>query len=150
MIEGITIALGKLFGMGEKWVKGKQAQALAKVEGRIKKEKVKVEAECQVMMSDAQAANNIDLLTVKNRSKTWTDELVVVTLLSPLWCMFIPPLQPYVESGFKAFSGAPEWYQYCFYGVVISELGLRRITLQLFETLMTFRTGRRDNARKHK
>lgn len=144
MIEGITIALGKLFGMGEKWVEGKQAQALAKVEGKIKKDAVKVEAECQVMMSDAQAANNIDLITVKNRSKTWTDELVVITILSPLWCMFIPFLQPYVESGFIAFSEAPEWYKYCLYGVVISELGLRRIMLQLFETLMTMRTGKRD------
>jgi len=144
MIEGITIALGKLFGMGEKWVEGKQAQAIAKVEGKIKKEKVKVEAECQVMMSDAEAANNIDLLTVKNRSKTWTDELVVITLLSPFWLMFIPYFQPYVESGFTAFSEAPEWYQYCLYGAVISELGLRRILMQLFETLMTIRTGKRD------
>lgn len=143
MIEGITLALGKLFGMGEKWVEGKQAQALAKVEGKIKKEKVRVEAECQVMMSDAQAANNIDLITVKNKNNTWMDNIVVCTILSPLWCMFIPSLQPYIKEGFTAFSEAPEWYQYCFYGVVVSELGLRRILMQLFETLMTFRTGER-------
>lgn len=143
LLEGITIFLGKLFGMGEKWVEGKQAQALSKIENQNRIAQVKTEAECQVMLSDAASANNIDLITVKNKHKTWTDNIVVFTILSPLWCMFIPSLHPYVVNGFKAFTEAPEWYQYCVYGVVISELGLRRIFLQLFETVMTVRTGKR-------
>lgn len=142
MFELITFGLGKLFGMGETWVEAKQERATAKVKAKITLDNAKTQSKITILEGDAQAANNIDLITVKNKNNTIMDNIVVITILLPLWLMFVPTLQPYVESGFKAFSEAPEWYQYCIYAVIISELGLRRIFMKLFDTIMTVRTGK--------
>ena len=144
MIELITFGLGKLFGMGETWVEAKQERATAKVKAKITLDNAKTQSKITRLEADAQAANDIDLITVKNKNNTIMDNIVVCTILSPFWLMFIPSVQPYVESGFTAFSEAPEWYQYCVYAVVISELGLRRIFMKLFDTLSTIRTGKRN------
>jgi hypothetical protein len=145
MLSLVTMALGKLFGMGETWVEAKQERETAKVKNQIAVEQAKTQATITIKHKDAEACNDIDLITVKNKNNTLMDNLVVCTILSPFWCMFIPPLQPYVESGFKAFSAAPEWYQWCVYAVVISELGLRRIFMKLFETISIMRTGEKKN-----
>ena len=141
-MEWLGLGLGKLFGMGETWVEAKQEQATAKVLGKIAIDKAEVDAKVTIANLDAQAANDIDLITVKNKNNTIMDNVVVCTILSPFWLLFIPDMQPYIKSGFTAFTEAPEWYQYCVYAVVVSELGLRRIFMKLFDTIMTVRTGK--------
>lgn len=143
-MDWLTLGLGKLFGMGESWVEAKAKQATAKVEGKIRLDEAKVEAKVIKQQKDADAFNDIDLITVKNQIHTWTDEYFKVVFTLPLILMFIPPLQPYIISGFTAFSEhTPDWYKYIIYGIAVSELGLRRIFMKLFDTLSTIRTGKR-------
>lgn len=143
MIELITTGVGKLLGMGESWVSAKQEQATAKVKNKIAIDKANTEAKITISKLDAEACNDIDLITVKNKNNTVMDNIVVFIFLAPFLAMFVPSLQPYVAEGFNNFKEAPEWYQYILYGIVISELGLRRIFMKMFDTLSTLRTGRK-------
>jgi hypothetical protein len=132
-MEWLSLGLGKLFGMGETWVEAKTKQATAKVEAKIRLEEAKVDAKITREQKDADASNDIDLIAVKNQRFTWTDEFFKVTFLLPFICMFIPPLQPYVISGFIAFDEhTPDWYKYILYAIAISELGMRRMFMNVF------------------
>tara|TARA_R110000787_G_scaffold145196_2_gene259044 strand:+ start:81 stop:515 length:435 start_codon:yes stop_codon:yes gene_type:complete len=142
MISLVTMALGKLFGMGETWVEAKQERETAKVKNTIAREKSKTDASITKEQKDADACNDIDLITIKNQRFTWTDEYFKVVFTLPFILMFIPPLQPYIISGFEGFDNStPEWYKYIIYGIAISELGMRRIFMKLFDTMTTLRTG---------
>jgi hypothetical protein len=46
------------------------------------------------------------------RSAGWKDEYVLIVLSIPLIGCFIPGLAHYVETGFKALSYTPTWYQF--------------------------------------
>jgi hypothetical protein len=66
----------------------------------------------------------------------------VFVFLIPFVLMFIPYFQVYIQQGFAFFKeSTPDWYQYILYGIVVTELGLRRVFMKLFETLMIMRTG---------
>jgi len=143
MLGLITMGLGKLFGMGETWVEAKQERETAKVKGKIALETAKTNSKITVLENDAAMSNNIDLITVKNMKNTWTDEMFKVIMLAPFVFMFVPYTQAYVAEGFRFFNeNTPEWYQYIIYGITISELGLRRIFMRLFDTIATLRTGK--------
>lgn len=144
MIELATMALGKLFGMGETWVEAKQERATAKVKAKIALDDAKTKSKITILEKDAEACNDIDLITVKNMRYTWSDELFKIIMLAPFVLMFIPYFHPYVKGGFEFFKDAPEWWQYIIYGIAVSELGLRRIFMRLFDTIMTVRTGKRN------
>ena len=144
MLGLITMGLGKLFGMGETWVNAKQERETAKVKNTIALEEAKTVAKITIGQKDADATNDIDLITVKNKNNTIMDNVVVFVFLTPFVMMFVPFLQPYIQSGFEFFKeSTPDWYQYILYGIVVTELGLRRIFMKMFETLMTMRTGSR-------
>lgn len=142
----IGLILGKLFGIGETWVEAKTRQATAKVENKIALDQAKTNASITKEQKDADATNDIDLIAVKNQRYTWTDEYVKVIFTLPFILMFFPWTQGYVVEGFKAFQlHTPEWYQYVIYAIVISELGMRRMFMKLFETVSTIRTGKRKD-----
>jgi hypothetical protein len=140
----LTTVVGKLFGMGETWIEAKQERETAKVKNQIALDEAKTCAKITKEQKDADACNDIDLITVKNQQYTWTDEYVKVLFTLPFILMFLPWSQPYVMEGFKSFNNnTPEWYQYTIYGILISELGLRRIFMKLFDTMSTIRTGKK-------
>lgn len=144
MISLITTAIGSLFGMGETWVEAKQERETAKVKNQIALDEAKTNASITIKQKDADATNDIDLITIKNQRYTWTDEYFKVVFTLPFILMFIPPLQPYIISGFEGFdTSTPEWYKYIIYGIAISELGMRRIFMKLFDTMSTLRTGKK-------
>mgnify|MGYP005991922609 CR=1 FL=1 len=133
--------------MGGDWLEAKNKQAVMKVEADTEVIVAKAKSKVTIAEGDAQAANDIDLITVKNKNNTWMDNIVVCTILSPFWLYPVPFMQPYVENWLEWLSSAPDWYQYAFYGVIISELGLRRIFMKLFETLAVMRTGKNDDSK---
>ena len=142
MLDIISLGLGKLFGIGETWVEAKTQQATAKVKAKIRLDEAKTDAKITMHQKDADACNDIDLLTVKNQANTWSDEMFKVVMLAPFVLMFIPSLQPHIAAGFEFFKNStPEWYKYVIYGIAISELGLRRIFMRLFDTIKTLRVG---------
>lgn len=143
MLSLITMGLGKLFGMGETWVEAKQERETAKVKGQIALETAKVTSKITVLENDAAMSNNIDLITVKNMKNTWTDEMFKVIMLAPFVLMFVPATQQYVAAGFSFFNeSTPDWYKYIIYAITISELGLRRMFMRLFDTIIAIRTGK--------
>lgn len=146
MVQLVSMALGKLFGMGETWVEAKTKQATAEVENKIALSQATTQAKITIKQKDADATNDIDLLAVKNQRFTWTDEYVKVIFTLPFILMFFPYTQPYVIEGFKAFQlYTPEWFKYVIYAIVVSELGMRRMFMTLFETMTTMRTGKRKD-----
>ena len=136
-----SVLLGRLFGMGEGWLEAKNKQATAKVEAETEVIVAKAKSKVTIAEKDAEAANDIDLITVKNKNETYMDNFVILTFLGTYIAMFIPPLQPYVAQGFENFKDAPEWFQYIMYGIVISELGLRRMFMRAMDAIITMRTG---------
>ena len=142
----LSLILGKLFGAGETWVEAKTKQATLKVENKIALDQAKTNASITKEQKDADATNDIDLIAVKNQRFTWTDEYIKVLFTLPFILMFLPWTQPHVIEGFKAFQAhTPDWYQWVIYGILISELGLRRILMRLLDTLSTIRTGKRKD-----
>lgn len=133
MLDLLAIGLGKLFGAGETWVEAKAKQAVAKVEADTEVIVANAKSKATIAEKDAEAANDIDLITVKNKNNTYMDNIVVLTFLGTYIAMFVPSLQPYVAQGFENFKDAPDWFQYIMYGIVISELGLRRMFMKFFE-----------------
>jgi len=133
---------GRLFGLAETWVEAKQERETAKVKNQIVMDEAKTQAAITVVQKDADATNNIDLISVKNQRFTWTDEYIKVLFTLPFALMFLPWTQEYVIAGFQAFTlDTPDWYKYVIYAIVISELGLRRVFMKLFDTVSTLRTG---------
>ena len=51
MVSLVTMALGKLFGMGETWVEAKQERETAKVKNTIAREKSKTDASITAPLS---------------------------------------------------------------------------------------------------
>ena len=144
MLGLITMAVGKLFGAGETWVAAKTKQETLKVENKVALDQAKTNASITKQQKDADACNDIDLITVKNQRYTWSDELFKIVMLTPFILMFHPDLQQTVADGFKFFEAhAPDFYKYILYGIAISELGLRRIFMKLFDTMSTIRTGKK-------
>jgi hypothetical protein len=144
MIGLLTTALGSLLGMGESWVEAKQERETAKVKNKIAVEQAKTNATITKEQKDADACNDIDLITIKNQATTWSDEVFKLIMLTPFVLMFIPYFHPYVAKGFAFFNeSTPEWYKYVIYGITISELGLRRIFMKLFDTMSVIRTGKK-------
>jgi hypothetical protein len=142
----LSLILGKLFGAGETWVEAKTKQATLKVENKIALDQAKTNASITKEQKDADATNDIDLIAVKNQRFTWTDEYIKVLFTLPFILMFFPWTQEYVIQGFKAFQlYTPEWYRYVIYAIVISELGMRRMFMKLFDTMSTIRTGKRKD-----
>ena len=141
MLSLLTMAIGRIFGMGETWVEAKQERETAKVKNIIAIEEAKTQAQITIVQKDADACNDVDLITIKNQASSWYDEYFKVLFTLPLILAFIPSMQPYVVDGFEAFKTMPEWYKYIIYGIAISELGMRRIFMKLFDTMITLRTG---------
>lgn len=138
----LSLIVGKLFGMGGTWLEAKQERETAKVKNKIALEEATTQASITIKQKDADATNDIDLIAVKNQRFTWTDEYIKVLFTLPFALMFFPYTQEYVVEGFKAFQlYTPEWYRYVIYAIVISELGMRRMFMKLFDTMSTIRTG---------
>ena len=142
MWDLLALGLGKLFGAGETWVEAKAKQAVAKVEADTEVIVANAKSKATIAEKDAEAANDIDLITAKNKHLTIMDNVVVFTFLGTYVAMFIPPIQPYIAQGFDNFKDAPEWFQYIMYGIVISELGLRRMFMRFLDMLISMRTGK--------
>lgn len=132
----LTTLIGKLFGLGKDWVEAKYKQETAKVENKIALEKAKTQAKITIAQKDADASNNVDLMTIRNQRHTWTDEYIKVVFTLPFILMFLPWTQEYVASGFEAFKTyTPDWYKYVIYAIVVSELGMRRVFMKLFDMI---------------
>jgi hypothetical protein len=102
----------------------KQQLTLAKLQGKIDIQKAKDSLAVQQLQSDTQLEH--DQLTSPGNSLR--QDWVLLLLSTPLVMAFIPPLQPYVESGFKALAQCPGWYKYTTVTVLLAIYGIRKVS----------------------
>ena len=105
--------IGGLFSLGKGWLEGKQ-----------KKQQATQEKEMEIIKN----AGSWDEIQAKNSSSSWKDEYLTIVLSIPLIMCFIPSLAPYVEQGFEALRGTPEWYQYLLGVMVAASYGIKKVT----------------------
>ena len=55
----------------------------------------------------------------------WKDEFVLLALMIPAICAFLPFMQPHIERGFEILSGLPEYYRHLLYLACSVSLGVR-------------------------
>lgn len=92
---------------------------LAKLAGDIKV----AEAKAAYQAADLQYDDQWELEQIKNSG--WKDEYVLVLLSIPLVMVFIPPLAPYVLSGFAILATCPEWYRWLLTMIFAAIYGIR-------------------------
>ena len=56
---------------------------------------------------------------------SWKDEVLLFVFVGPFVAAFIPPLQPYVKSGFEIIAKIPLWWRVAVLGIVAAVYGLR-------------------------
>ena len=66
-----------------------------------------------------------DIEAMKGTQNSWKDEWLTVLFSIPLVMAFIPGGIVYVERGFAALEGMPEWYQYTLSIIVAASFGVR-------------------------
>ncbi|MCF2826909.1 MULTISPECIES: hypothetical protein [unclassified Pseudoalteromonas] len=73
--------------------------------------------------------SDYDLLVLKNRDKTFMDEVIILFFLTLFICHFIPKMQPFMAAGWKAmgYTGAPWYFEFVIVGIAVSTLGLMRL-----------------------
>lgn len=92
---------------------------LAKLRGEIEYEQASTAAWLTIAGHDAAW----ELEQIKNSG--WKDEYVLVLLSIPLVLVFIPPMAPYVLTGFSVLGQCPGWYQLLTCSVFAATYGIR-------------------------
>ena len=125
MIPIIGDILGELIGVGRDYLAGKRKLKQAKVEGALKINKAKVEAQ-QQMIADGQKAD-IKWENTSLQQSGWKDEYWTIILSIPLILCFIPGLADYISKGFEALEATPEWYWYAVGVAIGSAFGVKKL-----------------------
>ena len=135
MLKSILSGLAAPFtALAKGWDQRRTIKAQTEAELRTNKvrlDRAKTDAEIKRLHREAENDYSYDMQVLKNRSKTWSDELLILVWIGLLVAPFVPYLQPYVAGGWKAmgYNQAPWWYEFGMVGILISTLGL----MQLFK-----------------
>ena len=128
-LEFITNPIADLTGgyRERKRIAAEMAADIAKAESNFKIAQFNAKARrCeQAEQNDA----DYDLLVLKNRDKTFMDEIIILFFLGLFVCHFIPAMQPFMAAGWNAmgYNGAPWYFEFVIVGIAVSTLGLMRL-----------------------
>ena len=94
-----------------------------KLKGEVKIAQIKAEKKKQEDI----AAGKIkwEQTAVEQMKGSWKDEFVLLALMIPAICAFLPFMQPHIERGFEILSGLPEYYRHLLYLACSVSLGVR-------------------------
>jgi len=106
-------------------VKGWQERKKVKLEGDVALAKAATDAKIERVKT--QQAGDIAWENTSINNSGWKDEWFTIILSIPAIMCFIPGLATYVERGFEALSGCPDWYKWAFMVAVASSFGYRKI-----------------------
>ena len=59
------------------------------------------------------------------RNSGWKDEFVMLVLSIPMILVFIPYTQAFIEKGFTALEGTPDWYRWLVVMIYTATFGIR-------------------------
>ena len=68
-----------------------------------------------------------EIIHAEQTQAKWTDDWFSILLSIPLVGAFIPPLVPWIISGFEALDKMPEYYQYWLAVAILSSFGIRAV-----------------------
>jgi len=127
MIGTIFKGVGKVAGVFEK----KEELKKMKEENKLKIEQAKsdlqvakIKANETIITSQSKADSSYDMIALRQKSKSKTDEVLAILAMIPAIGCFIPGLQKYIESGFLILTETPWFYQFIFIGIYVSTFGL--------------------------
>jgi hypothetical protein len=85
------------------------------------------EIKAQKSLKEQQIAGKIswEASAVNQMSGSWKDEFVLLALMVPAICAFLPFMQPHIERGFQILESLPEYYTHLLYLACSVSLGVR-------------------------
>ncbi len=104
------------------------------VKGFIQTKKLK--GEVKIAQIAAEKKRNEDIVSGKIKWEqsaidqmkgSWKDEFVLLALMIPAICSFLPFMQPHIERGFEILSTLPEYYTHLLYLACSVSLGVRAV-----------------------
>ena len=116
LFKGIPI-ITEVIGLGRTYLQSK-----------VDTKKAETEAKVEVLKSASKSEGEWQRLMSEGSQTSWKDEYWTVVLSLPAIMAFIPEMQPYVESGFKALNEAPDWYKYSLLTAIGASFGLRGVS----------------------
>ena len=102
------------------------------VKGFVQTKKLK--SEVKIAQIEAEKKRNEDIATgkikweqsaVDQMKGSWKDEFVLLALMVPAICAFLPFMQPHIERGFQILETLPEYYTHILYLACSVSLGVR-------------------------
>jgi hypothetical protein len=109
LIFGPLVSAGK--ELGKMWMEGRQKKHEAKMAhlGRV-----------------TQGEIDYNSLAQQGMAASLKDEFLTIWITTMVTLHFYPPMQPYLERGWKALDTmAPDWFGYCFVGMFVAVFGLK-------------------------
>ena len=93
-------------------------------------------AKAQLKLTEVQAATKLkqdqiagkvawEASAVDQMKGSWKDEFVLLALMVPAICAFLPFMQPHIERGFQILETLPEYYTHLLYLACSVSLGVR-------------------------
>ena len=121
IISGLVKTAGGIFNS---W----QDRKLVKAKGKVDLEKAIVNGQIKRVQSAIDNDQQIDMIATRGMASSWKDEFLVILMSAPFIMSFIPipEVQELVGRGFQILKNdTPEWYQYCFIGIICASFGIR-------------------------
>lgn len=119
----IQALIGPIASLAGSWMESKVEQTKAK--GKVAQ--AKAEAEAEVMKVAATHEAGWEKIMAKSSDNSWKDEAWTILFIIIIAMCFIPFTQPFVERGFTALDGTPDWFQYAVYASIAASFGLRSL-----------------------
>jgi hypothetical protein len=113
--------LTPLIGLATTWFEGQTKKSAAKADAEVALKN----AEAEVYKRRATGELDWDLAAMNNTDKSWKDEYLLILFSIPFVMAFIPPLQPYVQSGINLISNFPDWYKAGLSVMIAASFGVR-------------------------
>ena len=102
------------------------------VKGFVQTKKLK--SEVKIAQIEAEKQRNLDIAAgkiqweqsaVDQMKGSWKDEFVLLALMVPAICAFLPFMQPHIARGFQILETLPEYYTHLLYLACAVSLGVR-------------------------
>lgn len=98
------------------------------VETKKAKQELKLtEVKAATKLKEDQIAGKVkwEQTAVEQMKGSWKDEFVLLALMIPAICAFLPFMQPHIERGFQILESLPEYYTHLLYLACSVSLGVR-------------------------
>ena len=102
------------------------------VKGFVETKKIKSEIKITEIKAEKKRLEDIaagkikwEASAVDQMKGSWKDEFVLLALMIPAICSFLPFMQPHIERGFEILSTLPDYYKHLLYMACSVSLGYR-------------------------